>query len=115
MGYTYTMGTYIHFAVDGIVTKPYHEDLGYATSDLMSPPHMYIPVLLKSNVWSVEIVVAPPKEVVEGEYFSVQPVIRVLDVNGNPVEGQMVIAMKLGSNNVLNPSFYEHIALGKDG
>ena len=107
------MGTYIHFAVDGIVTKPYHEDLGFATSDLASAPHMYIPTILLSNVSTVEIVVAPPKEVVEGEVFAVQPVVRVLDGMNKPLEGQMVIALKQGSNNVLNPSFYEHIAIGK--
>jgi len=111
LGYTSQYGTYLHFSVDGIVTMPYIEDLKI-NKRLAAPPHMYHPLILKTQVARVVVVVKPPSIVVEGEPFADQPVIRILDQFNNPLSGKMVFAIKVGSRRQIFPANYAMKTVG---
>lgn len=105
MGYTYAMGTYLHFSVDGSIETPYHEILGIQ-SQLAIPPHFFLPIQFTTTVASVVVLTAPPSVVLEGQPFSIQPVIKVLDQDGNPLAGKLVFALRCGEGGRKSPSYY---------
>ena len=89
------------------MTAPYIENQGVQSKELTTPPNLNLPLIFTTTVGKVEIVVPPPSTVLEGIPFPVQPVIRVLDQNGNPLAGKMVIALKIGKRGSINPYNYE--------
>lgn len=95
LGYTYKYGTYLHFAVDGAVAVPYIEDLG-SPKRLTMPPKLFKPLILSTETAKVEVVVRPPEYAYEGKPFPIQPIIRILDKNGNPLANKLVFAVKVG-------------------
>lgn len=105
LGYTYKYGTYLHFAVDGAVTISYIEDPGVANRWSM-PPKLHRPLILSTETAKVEIIERPPEYVYEGKPFPIQPIIRVLDKNGNPLANKLVVAVKVGAKGQNFPSNY---------
>ena len=105
IGYTYIVGTYLHFSVDGDVTEPFIEDTGIKDY-LRIPVHFFQPILLTTTVKRVIIITPPPSSVMEGQAFDIQPVIQVLDKYNNSIPGKMVFALKATEQGKPMPSLY---------
>ena len=105
LGYTYKYGAYLHFAVDGVATAPYIENLGIRKG-FPTPPHFFMPLVMATTVSKVDVLIAPPDKAVEGVPFTKQPRIRVLNKDGKPLKDKLVIAIKIGSKGEIDPPGY---------
>ena len=105
MGYTYAVGTYLHFSVDGDISAPFIENTGIKQQYPM-PLHFFPPILLNSQVKKVVILVHPPNSVVEGDAFPTQPVIQILDNDNNPLADKLVFAIKIKEQGRAMPNLY---------
>ena len=99
------MGTYLHFSVDGDITAPFIEDIG-VKAHLPAPYHFYQPISLTTTVNAIIILIPPPSTVVEGQAFSVQPLIQIVDKYNNSLPGKMVFAIKVTEQGRAMPNLY---------
>ena len=96
MGYSYEIGTYLFFAVDGafvLSTKPLPE---IPTKIVEDYPLFTIPLLFTTTASKVSLVTSAPTEVVEGRPFAKPFVIIVKDSNNNPLPRKLVFCIKSG-------------------
>lgn len=79
---------HIFFCVDGKIVEPWLSNpLKPPAPGVPIPPQSRFPIFLRSTVSRIEFVTQPSSTVTEGEIWSVQPKLRVLDEQGSPVAG----------------------------